>query len=128
MIYSITTDTLNIWLDVNDDGSYRLELIERDSKLLYSSKGSWEETSDSIILTGSNCLILDTSTEPDSIIPLEDSLCEAPIPLELPSSENAWAIKTASLTTMLTAFPIPADAFDAILAFLPEIPLEKESD
>lgn len=127
-LYSITTDTLNIWLEVINDATYSLELIERDDKLLYSSKGTWEATTDSIFLTGNDCRILDTSTEPDSMVTLEDSLCEIPIPLEPPDEESTWTIETANLAAMMNAFPIPAELTSQIPIFFPEIPLEKESD
>ena len=125
-LLDIITDSLNIWLEINTDATYSLELIERSDKLLYSSKGSWEATDDSIFLTGSNCLILDTSTDPDSIIPLDETTCERPIPLELPNEPDKWTVKTASLASMLVAFPIPDSVIESIPIFVPDIPLQKE--
>ena len=126
-LLNIITDTLNIWLKIDNDQSYSLELIERSDKLLYSSKGTWEATDDSIYLTGRDCLILDTSTDPDSIVSLDDTICEKPIPLNLPSKPDLWKIETTNLTPMLSAFPIQLDT-SVITVFFPEIPLKKQGD
>ncbi|MBN1759404.1 MAG: hypothetical protein JW863_13840 [Chitinispirillaceae bacterium] len=123
----ITTDTLNIWLEIKNNESYSLELIERADKLLYSSKGTWEATDDSIFLTGNDCHILDTSTDPDSIVVLDDTTCEKPIPLGLPEKTDKWTVETASLASMLVAFPIPEALVEQIPIFFPEIPLQKEN-
>ena len=120
-----TTDTLNIWLDVVNDSSYSLRLIERSDKKLFSSYGKWRETEDSVFLTGSECEILDTTANPDTLAPLDDSLCSIPIPLPQPETATKWTIKTRSLTVMLRAFPISPEDAELILVIFTEIPLAK---
>ncbi len=124
-IPTITTDTLNIWLDVVNDSSYSLRLIERSDKKLFSSDGEWRETEDSVFLTGSECVILDTTANPDTLAPLDDSLCSTPISLPQPETAMKWIIKTQSLTVMLSAFPISPQLAASIPSFFPEIPLVK---
>ena len=119
-------DTLNIVLDLNDDKTFSLELNERTEKILYQSEGDWSFNDDSIFLQNNECLLLDTTANPDSLAPLADSICEQPIPLPHPQTDNEWTIQTASLQSLLLAFPVEQDQIENIVKFLKVITLDKE--
>ena len=128
-IPGVTTDTLTIRLTVNSTtDDYTLELIERADKKLFSSTGIWTETDDSIFLTGTECTILDTTADPDTLAALDQATCETPIALQKPEKEELWTIQTQSVSPMLAAFPIPEAFASLIPQFFPEIPLKKVED
>ena len=121
----IIPDTLNIILQVKEDSKYHLELNQHSDKILFSSDGMWQTTDDSIYLNGTECTILDTSSDPDTLVPLDNSTCSIPIPLPYPQSETAWEIKTSNLAVLLSAFPIDSTYSTAIPQLIPKITLYK---
>ncbi|MBN1576034.1 MAG: hypothetical protein JW913_05750 [Chitinispirillaceae bacterium] len=127
-IAGIISDTMNIILDVNDDATFTLELNQRSEKVLFRSEGGWEATGDSIFLGSDQCMILDTVPDPDTLAPLADSICQAPIRLNLPEEAETWKIRTSSLAVMLSAFPIEKEKIDLFLGFVSLITLTREGE
>ena len=123
---TIITDTLHIFLNIMEDAAYSLKLNQSNQKILFSSEGTWTATGDSIFLNGSDCLILDTVPDPDTLAPLDDSLCGRTIALGLPESETEWTIQTANFTVMLSAFPIDPQFVNALPTLIPTLTLIKE--
>ena len=124
-IPKVITDTLNIVLEVRENSEYHLELNQRSEKILFSSDGMWQTTDDSIYLNGTECTILDTSSDPDTLVPLDETTCSMPIPLPFPQSETAWEIKTSNLAVLLSAFPIDSAYSTMITTIITKIELHK---
>jgi hypothetical protein len=124
---TMTTDTMNIVLDIDSDGTFILELNERFEKTLYHSEGEWSATDDSIILVNSTCQILDTVPDPDTLSNLADSICSQPIPLPHPQSEDEWVVQTKSLETLMLAL-IDESLLETLLLVIPVAPLEKQEE
>ncbi|MBN1308293.1 MAG: hypothetical protein JXA18_10280 [Chitinispirillaceae bacterium] len=127
-ITDLIPDTMNIILDINEDATFHLELNQRSEKVLFQSEGGWETRGDSIVLDGDECLILDTVPDPDTLAHLADSICKAPIPLNLPEEEKTWRIRTSSLALMLSAFPIDEEVIALFIALFSSIMLTKEGE
>ena len=119
-------DTLTIVLEINEDNTFSLELNEPSEKKLYQSNGEWSADEDSIFLSSSECMLLDTTPSPDTLEPLADSICEQPIPLPHPQSVKEWTIKTESLKTLLLAFPINQSDIEQVLNILRVLTLKKK--
>ena len=125
---SLIPDKFNVVLILNEDTTFSLELNQRSEKTLFSSEGTWESTDDSIFLNSSECKILDTVPDPDTLATLADSICTVPIPLTLPDAKTEWVIQTANLMVMLSAFPIDPLLIASIPTFIQIITLNKEEE
>ena len=127
-IAALNIDLLNITLIISEDSTFSLELNQNSEKVLFSSEGHCVITEDSIFLNSSECMILDTVPDPDTLAPLADSVCTVPIPLALPEAKAEWDIQTANLAVMLSAFPIKPELISSIPIFIPIITLVKEEE
>lgn len=127
-VNGITTDVINLNLAVAADTSYTLELQEESGKMLFSHYGTWEATDDSIFLKGTECMILDTATDPDSLKPLDDTACAAPIPLALPLEPDSWKIQSKSLSIVMNAFPIADNLKASIFIIFKEFDLDRQPE
>lgn len=128
VIPTYTTNPMTIILEISSDSSFILDLVEANSKKLYSSSGTISSTEDSIYLYSDECMILDTVPDPDTMSPLDEEVCSAPIPLPHPQTATEWTIQTASLKALLLAFPIEESMIDKLVVYLSVITLELSED
>ena len=98
------------------DSTFFLSVIEQDAvtnDTLYKHIGTWEignSRTDSLILYGEECFVLDTTANPDTLMPLPDSVCQEIIKLDTngtTSNSDIWVIKMASLAPYLEALLPP---------------------
>jgi len=98
------------------DSTFFLSVIEQDAinnDTLYKHTGTWEignSRADSLILYGEECFILDTTANPDTLMPLPDTVCQDIIKLDTngtTSDNDEWVIKMASLAPFMEAFLPP---------------------
>ena len=121
----LLADTFNIVMNIDNDSTFHLELNERSQKILFSSDGEWSATDDSLFLVGSECKLLDTLPDPDTLKAFDESVCGRTISLPRPQSETDWKIKTESLAYMLQAFPMDSTTASQIPLILPALTFKK---
>lgn len=121
-VQGITTDSIYVNLDIAADSTYELELVQANGKMLLSHHGEWESSDDSIFLTGTECMLLDTATEPDSLKPLDDSICSSSIALKQPPETGTWNVKLGDLEVLIQAFPVD----EMMIAFLKPLDINLE--
>jgi hypothetical protein len=126
VIPTYTTNPMNIILEISSDSSFTLDLVEANSKKLYSSSGTTSSTKDSVYLYGDECMILDTVPDPDTLAALDEEICSAPVPLPHPQTATEWTIQTSSLKALLLAFPIEESMIDELVRFIPILVLGLE--
>jgi hypothetical protein len=123
---TIMPDTLNINLNIRPDTTYLINVIELPDKVLFSNAGNWNASSDTMYLHGTKCMILDTTADPDTLMPLDDTTCAKPIPLFMNIDTTAipwvWTVKAADLKPLIDAFPVADEhkSIALILTFLLE--------
>lgn len=133
-ILNILTDTMHLNLTMDTNHTYKLEVIERTDKTLFSSNGTWESipdatiksVPDSVRLIGEQCKMLDTSATPDTLKIMSEADCSTPIVLSAPKASDAvWLIKTSSLSVPLSVLPINQTQLLLVISVVQTLPLTK---
>lgn len=85
---------------------YFIDVAELDGgKILFESLGDWQLSGDSVILTGSSCKSLNTSST--LLEPMPDSVCARRAGIRAPTSETKWHVPLGSFApAILDAFGI----------------------
>jgi hypothetical protein len=108
------TQAISVTLAIDSATSgYDLQIVkDGDAVPLLTHNGSWTTVSgtpyDTVVLSGSQCFIIDTTATPDTLMPLSDDVCGLPIKLPVNlTSPTTWPIKVGDLGPIVEAFPIP---------------------
>jgi hypothetical protein len=117
-IGTMIPDPLSITFDIVADSSYTMRVEEQGdtetADTLFHQYGVWTVMGeDSLRLTGTECMIIDTSADPDTLKTVGQDICSMPLTLPAPA-ETVWVIKPAALGPALSAFPIPPEFIEVI--------------
>jgi hypothetical protein len=105
-VLDITSDSIYVNFDINADSTYTLDVEQADGKMLMTHHGQWEAGEDSITLSGSDCMVLDTAT--GNLVTLDDSICSLPIKVQQPPETGQWIVKMSDMAVLIRAFPVNA--------------------
>jgi hypothetical protein len=119
-IGTMIPDSLEIVFDIGSDSTYALMVVDPPSKTIFSHTGTWSASGTNMYLSATECLVLDTASEPDTLSHLSDSICSLPvtIPMTLDTSSIPWewVIRGTSLGAAVDAFPVSEEAKIAVRA------------
>ncbi len=100
---------------VESDSSFLISVIEDPDKQIFNHEGFWEILGDSIFCAGTFCEMNDTTADPDTLMPLPDSVCQQTIILDTARTENdIWKIRVGDLGAIIESFPLDSTFINII--------------
>jgi hypothetical protein len=101
-------DTLTIALDIHEAGkACELSVSKPNALYLLKIDGTWSIAGDTLVMQGSEGVIVDTSANPDSLKPLAATALTLPIriPIKM-NSDKQWIVSMSDLGIVINAFPV----------------------
>jgi hypothetical protein len=103
---TIIPDSIIIAMDIGQDESYSMTVREFQNDTLFLHNGNWRIVEDSIAFNGTDCALIDTTADPDTLQWQDRGICAIPFSLALPQSDT-WEVAIGDLGSAADAFPIP---------------------